>query len=197
MQMAFIRTSSNWQPSASSWTFIVGSRQNEKRTTDWEKAFTPKALSQQHRVQETFDDFKGALIKLATKLGRQLPPPPVTGNDLLVEMVGKQTLDDGTPSEDNKDRGGVKSDKPSLSDAKTFTISFGPYWILPLHLSSDRRIEMYYGSVELIVISKTSLVAGNHAMTQKAMSISIIPQLWTGNFHSLARLRTKRKLKTC
>jgi hypothetical protein len=81
--------------------------------------FTPKALSQQQTVQETLDDFEGALIKLATKLGRQLPPPPVTGNDLLMEMMTEQTLDDGTPSEDNGDSGDAESDKPSVPDAST------------------------------------------------------------------------------
>jgi hypothetical protein len=81
--------------------------------------FTPKALSQQQTVQETLDDFEGALIKLATKLGRQLPPPPVTGNDLLMEMMTEQTLDDGTPSEDNEDSGDAESDKPSVPDANT------------------------------------------------------------------------------
>jgi hypothetical protein len=112
-------------------------------------------------------------------------------------MVDEQTLDDGTLSEDNEDRGGVKSDKPSLSNAKTFTISFGQYQILLLRISSDRKIEMYHGSIELSVITKTSFIAGNNAMTQKAMSVSIIQQLRAGNFHSLARLRTKRNLKTC
>jgi hypothetical protein len=143
-----------------------------------ERIHTHKALIQQHRVQETFDDFEGALIELATKLGHQLPPPLVTGNDLLMETVSKQTLDDGTPSEDNEARGGVKLDKPSLSDAKTVITSFGQYQILLLRVSPDCRIEMYYGSVELIVITKTSLVAaGNNNTTQNAMTVSIIPQL--------------------
>ena len=37
-------------------------------------SFTPKALSQQQTIQEALDDFEGALNKLATRIGRPLPP---------------------------------------------------------------------------------------------------------------------------
>ena len=42
--------------------------------------FTPKALSQQQLIQEALDDFESGLQKLATRLRRQLTPPPTNGH---------------------------------------------------------------------------------------------------------------------
>jgi hypothetical protein len=78
--------------------------------------FTPKALSQQQIIQETLQEFESELERLATRLGRPLPPPPVTGNELFIEMMSEQTLDE--PAEgDNQD--GEGTDRPNASETTT------------------------------------------------------------------------------
>jgi chromosome segregation ATPase len=56
-------------------------------------SFTPKALSQQQSIQEILDELEGTMLKVATKLGRILPPPAVTGNELSMDMMGGQTME--------------------------------------------------------------------------------------------------------
>jgi hypothetical protein len=75
--------------------------------------FTPKALSQQQIIQETLQEFESELERLATRLGRPLPPPPVTGNELFIEMMSEQTLEEPGESE-NQD--GEGSDRPNPSE---------------------------------------------------------------------------------
>jgi hypothetical protein len=49
-------------------------------------------------------------------------------------------------------------------------------------VSSHCIIEMCYGAVDINVITKTSLITRNNDMTQKVMTVSIIPQLRTEFF---------------
>jgi len=56
-------------------------------------SFTPKTLSQQQSLQDLLDDLEGAMLKVATKLGRPLPPPAVTSSESLLETMGDQTMD--------------------------------------------------------------------------------------------------------
>jgi len=59
--------------------------------------FTPKALSQQQTIQEALDDFEAALEKLSTRLGRPVPPPPMSSdNGLLMDAGGDHASEDGS-----------------------------------------------------------------------------------------------------
>jgi hypothetical protein len=78
--------------------------------------FTPKALSQQQIIQETLQEFESELERLAKRLGRQLPPPPVTGNELFVEMMSEQTLEEAAEGESQDGEG---PDRPNASESTT------------------------------------------------------------------------------
>ena len=78
--------------------------------------FTPKALSQQQIIQETLQEFESELERLSKRLGRPLPPPPVTGNELFMEMMSEQTLGDPAQGENQDDEG---ADRPNASETTT------------------------------------------------------------------------------
>lgn len=82
--------------------------------------FTPKALSQQQTIQETMDDFEGALQKMATRLGRPVPPPPSSANDFAMAALNEDDGAYGTSSNgalDDDDEG--RSSGNTLSDINT------------------------------------------------------------------------------
>ena len=54
--------------------------------------FTPKVLNQQQSIREILDRFEDTMLKVATKLGRPLPPPPPSDKD---NDVGVNHVKDG------------------------------------------------------------------------------------------------------
>jgi hypothetical protein len=127
--------------------------------------FTPKALSQQQTIQETLDEFEGALQKLATRLGRPLPPPPVAGNDLLVEMMSEQTVDAGAPADDQDepDENVGERGKPSMSEVSTTRV-----------LS---KLESETQRVSQCIMSLTGSVERMHALLDSARSRGCVDAL--------------------
>jgi hypothetical protein len=81
--------------------------------------FTPKALSQQQLIQETLQEFESELQKLASRLGRPLPPPPVDhGGGAFMGGTGSEDALDPNSANTSQDSGDGTTDpgRPSHSE---------------------------------------------------------------------------------